>query len=69
MTDQPTITVESYFGEKQVTRDEFIRRWDDHAAELVNINWSADWQDELQAFREKVQKRAAERFNEMLAAQ
>ena len=34
---EPTITVAGYFGDKEVTRDEFINTWRTHVAELKRL--------------------------------
>ena len=33
----PTITVTGHFGDKEVTREEFIETWRDHAANLKRL--------------------------------
>ena len=35
----PTITVDGFFGEKQVTREDFINQWVDHAAQLSSLDF------------------------------
>lgn len=38
MTDERTIEVEGYFGKKkQITKEEFIQRWTNHAYDLTNV--------------------------------
>jgi hypothetical protein len=61
MTEQPTLEIMDFFGKpKQVTRDQFIKTWIDHAAQLRELMPVND-------FLDTVRKKAGERFDECLA--
>lgn len=64
-----TVIVQGYFGDKEVTRREFIALWVDQAKSMQALSYSVEW--------EKISKRliahttieAHERFNELVKHQ
>ena len=56
-----TITVQGTFKEKQVTREEFIQRWSDHARGLHQLDW--DCLEELQQITHRIEEIAGEKFD------
>ncbi len=64
MTD--TITVTGYFGkDKQVTREEYISTWKEHASQFHRLRPSAKWED-LEMVEATVLKWAEDEFDRLL---
>lgn len=47
-------TVEGYFGPKQLTREEYTKRWTDHARELFSLSNTANDHNEIQTMIARV---------------
>lgn len=60
--DRRTITVNGFFGEKKVTKAEFIQQWLSHCNELENISWEPEWLDVVASMNVKVAAKAGEKF-------
>ena len=60
--DRRTITVQGHFGDKEVTKAEFIQQWLSHCNELKNISWEPEWLDEVASMNVKVAAKAGEKF-------
>ena len=59
-----TITVQSYFGDKTMTRIEYTQRWVDHAKEFYKLDLELGYQ-----IVELVTQRADKEFDNILAEQ
>jgi hypothetical protein len=65
-----TITVAGYFGkDKEITKDEFVKEWTDHTAQLKRIDWSLDWNKEVDEMIQYVKDRAELEFDRVLEEQ
>lgn len=64
-TDSRTITVASHFGDKELTKAEFIKHWTNHTAELKRIDYSMDWQEYVFGIIEAVSLKAGAEFETM----
>ena len=64
-----TITVAGYFGDKQMTKEDFVKTWVDHANELLRLDYSRDWQDKVIAMKQTVCEKAISEFERMYEAQ
>ena len=54
-TQQPTKTVEGLFGKpKQITRDEFVKRWTGHLDQLFNLANSTAEYEEIKAMQSRI---------------
>ncbi len=68
MTSQPTITVQGHFGkDKQITREQFIQEWVNHAKQLHNLSWEAH--EEIVVIVKQVESIAVIEFTRLLAEQ
>lgn len=47
--DEPTLLVDSFFGTKRVTRAEFVRRWVEHAQQLLHVGVNVTEETERKA--------------------
>ena len=56
------ITVAGCFGDEQMTKEEFVKTWVDHAGELLKLDYSRDWQDEVTRMKVTVCKKAISEF-------
>ena len=64
-----TITVQGYFGDKELTQDEFVTQWVDHVAQLRRLSWTQEWADEVDAILAKVTREARAEFIRLLVLQ
>ncbi len=60
MNENDTITVKGYFGNKQMTKAEYAKRWTDHVQELRMLSWDIDWQKKVDRMMTEVGKMAEE---------
>ena len=52
---QATKTVEGYFGKpKQITRDDFVKRWTEHFVEVFSLANSTAEYEELKAMKARI---------------
>ena len=68
MTEQ-TITVAGHFGDKQMTKDAFVKTWRDHVAQLKRLSWSMQWQEECSEMMTAVTAEADAEFDRLFAEQ
>ena len=66
MSDR-TITVAGHFGDKQVTKEQFVGEWSSHMRELNSLSW--DHMEEFAVMRGRVEEIAADGFERVYAAQ
>ena len=69
MSKEKTITVDGYFGEKQMTVQEFTKEWREHAGQLLRLDYSDEWTREVTGIAGKVIARAIKVFDETYAEQ
>ena len=69
MNINSTITVEGFFGEKQMTKEEFVKVWVDQAGELIKLDYSRDWQDKVIEMKQTVCEKAINEFERMYEEQ
>jgi hypothetical protein len=69
MSEERTITVTGYFGDKQMTKEEYVKVWREHVGELLRIDYSDEWTREVTAIADKVIKRVEGEFDRMYEAQ
>ena len=60
-----TITVNGYFGEKEVTKEEFAQEWIDHIRQLKRISYSLDWMDYVTSVEKKTELECDAEFDRM----
>jgi len=58
-----TITVDTHFGEKEITQDQFINQWVEHVNQIRMINWSTEWQDKVLKIVNEVRSEAEDEFD------
>lgn len=58
--DEPTVEVHTFFGNKRLTRAQFVKRWIDHADELRHIGVNVT---------EETERKAGEAFDYQLRQQ
>lgn len=61
----PTITVDGFFGPREITRDKFIEVWTQHVGELHRLSHEPEWTNEVHEIREKIEAKAGEEFDRM----
>ena len=66
---QPTITVASHFGDKEVTREEFISIWTTHVRELNRLDYDMEWLNQVRDIIEQVEEKAGQEFEAMFKRQ
>ena len=64
---EPTIPVNGYFGEKEINREDFIKRWVDHAKEFNKLSYQEEDQFFLRALVDRVASIAAKEFDRTVA--
>ena len=69
MSIESTITVAGHFGDKEMTKEEFVKTWVDHANELMRLDYSRDWQDEVIKIKQTVCQKAISEFDRMYSEQ
>ena len=60
-----TITVAGHFGDKQVTCPEFKTIWVNHVRELRRLDYSTEWQQQVDKMVETVGDKAEAEFEAM----
>ena len=61
-TDVDKITVSGFFGDKEVTKQEFAKQWTDHIAQLRRLTYSQQWQQKVDAILDQVRTQAEDEF-------
>ena len=69
MSEERKIIVNSYFGDKEMTKDEFTKVWREHVGELLRIDYSDSWTREVTAIAEKVINKCHEEFDRLYETQ
>lgn len=64
MTQEQTVTVGSHFGDKQVTREDFVSQWMDHGRQISNLNL-----DFWLSIKEEYESTAGAEWDRLLEAQ
>lgn len=60
-----TKTVEGYFGQKQVTRDEFVKQWKSSVNELFYVTTTRDDHERVLAIQASVAEMAGRKWDEL----
>lgn len=60
MTEK-TVTVNSHFGDKQVTREDFVEQWMSHGRQISNLNF-----DFWMKIRKEYEEVAGQEWDELL---
>lgn len=60
-----TITVNGTFGDKEMTRREFINVWWTEAKNFKNITWSEEWAARVNTFMADVEEQAGKEFDSL----
>ena len=61
-TDAETITVSSHFGDKEVTKEQFVKQWVDHAKQFMRITHAPSWQRKVADIMQEVGQAADDEF-------
>lgn len=59
------ITVDGYFGEKNVDEDDFVKEWVDHASQLMRISYEMDWMEKCSQIKIDVGDVAGKEFKRL----
>lgn len=62
---EKTITVQGYFRERQLTKEEYVKRWEDHMRELMSLSWAHT--EEFNKMTSRVKEIAEEEFDRLFA--
>lgn len=62
-----TITVNTYFGDRQMSREEFVKEWEDHMRQLHRLSWRH--MHEFQQMQARVAELAGEEFDRKYKAE
>lgn len=60
--DTRTIIASGHFGDKEITKTDFIQQWLSHCNELKNINWNPEWIETISKLNVKVAAEAGKHF-------
>lgn len=66
---QATKIIEGYFGPKQITRDEFIKRWTGHFSELFYLARSSEELTELTVVSKRIADMAGDKWDKIPAGE
>jgi hypothetical protein len=66
--DQRTITVDSYFGEKEVTKKDFTNRWLEHVQELSSLTVTSEDYETYKTIKDDLLEMVGRRFEEIYEA-
>lgn len=47
--DEPTLEVDTFFGTKRINRAQFVKRWVEHAQQLLNVGVNVTEETERKA--------------------
>lgn len=62
---EATKQVEGYFGPKQVTREEFIKRWTGHFTEFFNLAEASSEYEEMKRMQERMAALAGRKWDKI----
>jgi len=57
------IEVESYFGKKKVSKEDFAAEWVEHTKQLWRMSYEQDWMERVSEIAEEVRTRAELEFD------
>lgn len=60
-----TKTVSSYFGDKQVTREEYVKQWTSHFGQLFHLAMTTREFDELEVMKIRIVEMAGNRWDQL----
>jgi hypothetical protein len=61
-TSAETITVAGHFGDKEVTKKQFVKEWVDHAKQFMLISHAPSWQSKVADIMQEVGQAADDEF-------
>ncbi|MCD6337133.1 MAG: hypothetical protein J7M01_02740 [Candidatus Marinimicrobia bacterium] len=65
MTNERTITVNNFFGDKQMNKNDFINVWSEHISQLKLLDYNEIWQDKVDDMMMGVRNKASNEFNRL----
>ena len=66
MDTAQTIKVDTFFGTKDITKNDFIKQWEDHVKQLKSIDYSMEWQEKVSVMIKNVTDTASKEFDRIL---
>lgn len=69
MSETRTITVGSYFGDKEVTKQEFVDIWYKHLFELRRLDYSGDWNQKVDDMAVVLRNKCMNEFERLYKSQ
>ncbi|MBR9702808.1 hypothetical protein GOV10_02120 [Candidatus Woesearchaeota archaeon] len=62
MSDVETIKVTGVFGDRKVTKEEFVSEWTNHTRELQRLTCSTPWMEKVSEITAIVKQQAEDEF-------
>lgn len=63
MNDKQTKTVQGYFGEKQVTKEEFVKQWHEQFVQFLHLANTGSELDELDMMMRRIDELAGNKWD------